>query len=102
VAARLASITLMAAILLVRGELVAPARRPLPHIALAGCMDAAGNTFFALASRAGRLDVSVILVSAVYPVATVMLARLFLQERLRLRQRCGLLTTAVSLALIAS
>ncbi len=102
VAARVASIVLMAAILAARRELAPPARGPLPRVALAGVMDAVGNTFFALASRSGRLDVAVILVSAVYPVATVVLARVFLRERLRPRQRFGLLTTAVSLALIAS
>ncbi len=102
VAARAASIALMAAILAARRELAPPARGPLPRVALAGVMDAVGNTFFALASRSGRLDVAVILVSAVYPVATVVLARFILLERLRPRQRFGLLTTAVSLALIAA
>lgn len=102
VAARVASITLMAGILGARRQLALPAARPLAHIAIAGILDAVGNAFFALASRAGRLDVSVILVSAVYPVSTVVLARCFLKERLHLRQRFGLLTTALSLALIAT
>ena len=76
---------------------------PPPALALAvaaGVLDAAANLAFLLAARRGDLAV-VAVVIALYPAATVLLARLVLAERLVRRQVVGLVLAAVSVALLA-
>jgi drug/metabolite transporter (DMT)-like permease len=99
IAARITSVTIIGSVLLARHQMAVPPRHQLVFIALAGCLDVAGNAFFALASRLGRLDVSAVLAS-MYPVTTVMLARCFLNERLQRQQRIGLLAACAALVLI--
>jgi drug/metabolite transporter (DMT)-like permease len=81
--AGVASIAGIALVLLPLGRL--PAARlgaaALLVGALAGVSDLGGNLFFVLASAEGGLAVTVV-VSSLYPVATALLAYLFLHERL--------------------
>jgi drug/metabolite transporter (DMT)-like permease len=103
VAARGTSITCLLLLVHMRGEFHLPEKNQLGLMALVGLFDAAGNTFFALATRMGRLgrlDISVVL-SSLYPAATVVLAWLILKERLTSTQWTGLAITAVSLVLIS-
>jgi drug/metabolite transporter (DMT)-like permease len=100
IAARCASVVTMALVLGCRGQLCLPHSNLWPFIALAGVLDAAGNAFFALASRVGRLDVSAVLAS-MYPAATVILARYVLKETLGRRQQLGLAVACIALCLIA-
>ncbi len=57
-------------------------------IALSGVLDMSGNAFFALAARTGRLDIAAILAGLGLGV-TVVLARIFLKEKLYPQQRLG-------------
>jgi drug/metabolite transporter (DMT)-like permease len=65
-------------------------------IALAGVFDAAANVLFTLASRSGSLTVAGVL-TALYPLGTILLARLVLGEKITRLQAIG-----ISLALGAS
>ncbi len=76
-------------------------RRPsLRLAAAAGALDAAANLAFVLAAREGQLAV-VAVITALYPAATVLLARLVLRERLAPVQVAGLAGAAVAVALLA-
>jgi drug/metabolite transporter (DMT)-like permease len=66
-----------------------------------GLGGAGGNIFFFAATGAGSLTVVAVL-SALYPAITVLLAAIVLHERTSRIQLIGLLTCAVSVALITS
>lgn len=72
-------------------------------IAVTGLLDACANVLFLLASREGGLAVVGVL-TALYPLGTILLARVFLKERLALVQKLGvaLALTASSLLAIAA
>ncbi|MFZ0612221.1 MAG: DMT family transporter, partial [Desulfobacterales bacterium] len=88
VAARGASITCLLLLLCLRGEFRMPAKSQVGLLVTVGLFDAAGNTFFALATRMGRLDIAAVL-SSLYPAATVMLAWFILKEHLTATQWSG-------------
>jgi len=54
-----------------------------------------------LATRAGQFGLAVVITS-LYPGATVLLARLVLQERMRTLQRIGLLLAAAGIVLVTA
>ncbi len=96
IASRTASTLLLAAIVLATRarEGVGGLRSVLPFVALAGILDVGANVFFVLA----RGEISVALaatISGLYPIFTMLLARVFLAERL---PRLGLLSVLLAVA----
>ena len=70
-------------------------------VAAAGVLDAGANIFFTLASRTGTLTVVGVL-TALYPLGTILLARLVLKEHVANTQKVGIaisLTASLLLAL---
>jgi drug/metabolite transporter (DMT)-like permease len=100
-AARAASFAAMLTITIVSRRPALPKEnRQWVLIALSGALDALANAFFVVASQLGRLDIASIL-SSLYPAMTVMLAWLFLNERLTRIQIVGILAALVAIALIS-
>lgn len=67
---------------------------------VAGFLDISGSVLFVRATQLGRLDTAVVLTS-LYPVITVALARIFLKERLTLWKTVGMAAALVAVPLIA-
>lgn len=93
------SAVVLGAAFMLRGRLGA-ARPSLPASAAAGALDSLANFAFLLAVRDGDLAV-VAVVTALYPAATVVLARALLAERIGTTQLAGLGLAAVAVSLLA-
>jgi drug/metabolite transporter (DMT)-like permease len=75
--------------------------RQLPPLALVGIGDMLGNLFFAAASTTGLVSVTSVLAS-LYPIVTVIMARLVLHERVARSQEGGIALTLAGVALISA
>jgi drug/metabolite transporter (DMT)-like permease len=78
---------------------VAPIQVPL--IALIGVGDMLGNFLFAAASTSGLVSITSVLAS-LYPIVTVLLARLVLKERVARSQEAGIVLTLAGVAFISA
>lgn len=78
-----------------------PGRGNVLAIVVSGSLGSAGSLLFVLAAQRGLLALAAVLAS-LSPAGTVLLARVFLHERLRLPQVAGLAFTLAAAALIAS
>lgn len=76
-------------------------RPDLGMVARIGVFDAVGLTFFALATTSGLLSVASVL-SALFPIVIVILARVLLGERVRPIQAVGIGLAMTGVALIAA
>ena len=97
---RFASLVIVAAIVLFRrgrGRLQ-PADATLALFA--GCLDVTGTALFIRAEQTGRLDTAVVL-SSLYPVITVLLARVVLHERFTGWKTAGIFAALLAVPLIA-
>ncbi len=74
--------------------------RVLLTIVAAGSLDAGANIFFTLASRSGSLTVVGVL-TALYPLGTILLARLVLKEHVATTQKIGIALTLTASLLLA-
>lgn len=77
------------------------AGRDLPVLLLIGVLDTAGNTLFAVATTESLLSVAAVL-GQLYPVVTVLLARLVLGERMSRGQGAGVVSAFTGVALITA
>src|SRR5438093_1153372 len=73
----------------------------VPFLALIGTGDMAGNLLFAAASTSGLVSITSVLAS-LYPIVTVLLARLVLKERVARSQEAGIALTLAGVALISA
>jgi drug/metabolite transporter (DMT)-like permease len=73
----------------------------LPVLALIGVLIIAADSMYAIASTEGLLSVVAVL-SSLYPVVTIALARFYLQERLQLRQQLGAAASVSGVVLISA
>ncbi len=75
--------------------------RAFAPMALMGVLDVSANALYAVATRHGLLSV-VAVASSLYPLATVVLARLLLGERVRRVQEVGIAAAVAGVVLIAA
>ncbi len=99
VAARIVSVPLLLSYGVVRRRLFV-ARASVRLIAIAGVLDMAANVLYLLAVRRGLLSVVAVL-AALYPVSTVVLARVVLHERLSRSQAVGISVAMLAVAAVA-
>jgi drug/metabolite transporter (DMT)-like permease len=101
VAARVGGVALILLAVAARPARVSVPRGALPALATIGVFDIAANSLFALASTEGILSL-VSVAGSLYPVTTVVLARVVLGERLAGLQRLGVGLALAGVALIAA
>jgi drug/metabolite transporter (DMT)-like permease len=100
-AARVASVAAVLVVVLAARVPLPTAPRRLGALVLVGLLDAGANALYAAASTEGLLSVIAVL-GALYPVSTVLLARLVLGERVRRIQEVGIVAALAGVALIAA
>ena len=98
---RTVSVGLLAAALLVTRPGIGLRLRDMRILVVIGVLDTGANFLFALASTKGLLSVVAVL-AALYPVVTVILARVVLHERLQTIQRVGAAAALAGVALISA
>lgn len=100
-AARIAAVITLLVFIALSKQVYIPPKNILPVVIIAGIFDTGGNTFFALASQAGRLDIASI-TSSLYPAGTVLLAWLILKEKLSSKQWIGVVAALVAIVFISA
>jgi drug/metabolite transporter (DMT)-like permease len=94
------SVELMIAVLLLRARGSSlPRLRSHPAALVAGLLDAGGNVFYLLAQGLTRLDIAVVL-SSLYPLTTVLLARFILKQKIMRVQWIGAAVCLLAIELI--
>ena len=99
--ARIAAAATLAVVLVLARPRLGGSAPDLPALALIGLLDVGANACFALGTETGLLSVVAVLAS-LYPVATVILARALLGERLAAVQGAGVIVALTGVALIAA
>jgi uncharacterized membrane protein len=93
------SILIAAYMLVSRTSLKVEDKSAWTFLILNGVFDVGGNVFFVLAGQSGRLDVASVL-SSLFSGVTVMLAWIFLRERLTRGQWIGVLSALIAIILM--
>ena len=99
--ARVTSVTLIAAVCVVRRPRLAVTRDDGAKLAVVGLLDVGANLAFAYASTQGLVSIVAVL-GSLYPVVTVVLAHAVLHERVAGLQRFGAATALGGVALISA
>jgi drug/metabolite transporter (DMT)-like permease len=97
---RLVEAALIAIVVIVTRSAWRTERRLLPAMAGVGVLDMTGNAAFILAVQVGSLAVAAVL-SSLYPVMTVILAAVFLRERVTRMHAIGIALAVAAIACIA-
>ena len=100
VVARTSSTVLALCAVLVVSAPLRPQRSLLPAIAAVGLFDTTANVLVAFATTYGSAGIVAVL-SALYPLTTIVLARIFLAERLDRHRRVGGVLALAGAALVA-
>ena len=100
IVSRVAGTLLVLAFVLVRREPLGVPRAAWSLVFINATLDLAGNFFYILASKAGRLDIAAVL-SSLYPGATVVLAGLLLKEHISRWQVVGIVLALGAIVLFA-
>ena len=98
---RMTSTSVILATVAIRRPALGIERVQIPLLALIGIGDMLGNLLFAAASTSGLVSVTSVLAS-LYPIVTVILARLVLSERVARTQEAGIVLTLAGVALISA
>lgn len=99
---RIVSVSLVWTALLIRRTRVSGVRPHLVALFFVGILDTGGNVFFAAASSAHGLLSVVSVLASLYPVVTVLLARVVLGERVQRSQDVGVVTALAGVVLISA
>jgi drug/metabolite transporter (DMT)-like permease len=99
VSSRLGGVVTMMIYTLVTRQTFLPPKSVWPLLILNGLLDISGNGLYILAGHFGRMDVAAVLAS-LYPGSTVILAGLFLRERINRLQLAGILTALAAIVLM--
>jgi drug/metabolite transporter (DMT)-like permease len=98
---RITSVTLLLLVAAVVRPKLAAARPHLGALALAGTLDVSANLLFAGASTKGLISL-VSVAGSLYPVITVLLARVVLKEQVHRIQEAGVVVALAGVVLIAA
>lgn len=98
VMARLAGFVAFGLYALVTRQPALPPRAVWGFCLVNGVIDIAGNAFYVLSAQTGRIDVAAVL-GALYPASTVLLAWIFLKERIAPVQTFGVLLAFIAIVL---
>ena len=97
---RFSALVMVLALVLFRRGKVALRRSDAALGLFAGCLDVTGTALFIRADQTGRLDSAVVLTS-LYPVVTVLLARFILREHFTRWKAVGIVAALLAVPLIA-
>jgi drug/metabolite transporter (DMT)-like permease len=98
---RMTSTAVILSVVAVRRPSLAVPAVEVPILALIGTGDMLGNLLFAAASTSGLISITSVLAS-LYPIVTVVLARVILKERVARSQETGIVLTLAGVALISA
>lgn len=98
---RMTSASVILSVAAVRRPSLAMAPVQVSLVALIGVGDMLGNLLFAAASTSGLVSITSVLAS-LYPIVTVVLARVLLKERVARVQEAGIALTLAGVALISA
>jgi len=98
VAARFAGFAAFGLYALLTRQSAMPPRDVWGFCLINGLIDIGGNAFYILAAQTGRMDVAAVL-GALYPASTVLLAWIFLKERINWLQTFGVVLAFAAIVL---